>query len=470
MKCIFSLALYCAFAAAQTAPVKHLYVEPFPAKRGAEELRRNLISQIRKLSSIALVSTPAAADATLSGDGEVWIRGYQSLNPRSGRSPSNGTPIYSGFLSVELKDAQGGTIWSDLLTPSLASADIAANLSKGIAKHLAAALEHPTALNSTAGSAQPVTSLKAAGATFPSPIYEKWFANYRRQNPNVGISYDAIGSEEGVRRLLAGGVDFGASDSPQVLPELAPGEERKFLLFPSVVGAVVPILNLPGFTGDITFTPQALAAIYLGKIEKWNDPILKEANPGVNLPNLNITVVHRADGSGTTYTWTDYLSKTSPDWKTQVGSALAPKWPVGRAALGNDGVAKTVKELGGAIGYVEFIYALQNHLSFGKVRNRSGQSVAAGLESVLAAADAGVLDEDFKGSIVDAPGAGAYPIASFTWFVVPLHVADDAKRAAIAGFLKWMLGPGQRQAAALGYLALPAQIVSRETAAIVRIH
>jgi phosphate transport system substrate-binding protein len=295
--------------------------------------------------------------------------------------------------------------------------------------------------------------------------------NYKRENPSVRITYDAVGSEAGVRTLLAGEVDLGASDSPEAIREITPGEEDKYLLFPSVVGAVVPIVNLPGISGDIAFTPEALAGIYLGKIKKWNDPVLTRANRGLRLPDLDIVVVHRSDGSGTSYAWTDYLSKTSPEWKAQVGSSLAPKWPVGRAASGNDGVAKLVKELGGSIGYVEFIYALQDHLNFGKVRNRNGEFVGASLESIAVAASRAVeIGDDFKVSIVDPPGAGAYPIASFTWFVVPAHVEDDAKRNAIAGFLRWMLGPGQRQAAALGYLALPKDIVSKEEEAIPRIH
>jgi phosphate transport system substrate-binding protein len=315
--------------------------------------------------------------------------------------------------------------------------------------------------------AQSPVNLRGAGATFPQPIYAKWIANYARQNPAVTISYDAVGSEAGVRKLLAGGVDFGASDDPEILRELAPSDESKYLLLPSVVGAVVPIVNLPGFAGDIALTPEALAGIYLGKIRKWNDPILRQANRGAHLPDLDIVVVHRAEGSGTTYAWTDYLSRTNPEWKTQIGAQLSPKWPVGRAATGNDGVAKLVKELGGAIGYVEFIYALQNHLSFAKVRNQKGQFVAANLESIAAAAEGAAPGGDFRSSIADSPAAGAYPIASFTWFVVPAQL-PEAKRRALTDFLKWMLASGQRQAAALGYLALPETLARREEAAIVK--
>jgi len=265
-------------------------------------------------------------------------------------------------------------------------------------------------------------------------------------------------------------VDFGGSDNPEAIREIAPGESDKYLFFPSVVGAVVPIVNLPGLPGDIAFTPEALAGIYLGKIRKWNDPVLQKANPRLRLPDLDIVVVHRSDGSGTTYAWTDFLSRTSPEWKADVGASLAPKWPVGRGADGNEGVAGLVKELGGSIGYVEFIYALQHQLSFGKVRNRNGEFIGASLESMaIAVRQSFALRDDLTVSIVNPPGAGAYPITSFSWFVLPAHIADEVKRNAIASFLRWMLGPGQRQAAALGYLALPADVVSREEAAIDKI-
>jgi phosphate transport system substrate-binding protein len=462
-----------AWQASPPGAIKRLYVEPFVTKAGAESLREDIIAELRKISSVSLLSEVSAADAILGGGGEIWIKGYRSLYPRSrsGTRPSSGTPVYTGFLSVELRDPKGETLWSYLATPGAGSDDVSKDLSKRIAKHLADALEHGEVPTGTAALPQPTTKLAGAGATFPYPVYAKWFTNYRRENPNLAISYDSIGSEAGIRKLLAGDVDFAASDSPEAVRELAPSEEGKYLFFPSVVGAVVPIVNLPGFPSDIAFTPEALAGIYLGKIKKWNDPVLLRANRGLRLPDLDIVVVHREDGSGTSYAWTDYLSKTSPEWKTQVGSSLAPKWPIGRAANGNDGVAKLVKELGGSIGYVEFVYALQNQLSFGKVRNRDGEFVGASLESIAVPANRSVeIGDDFKISIVDPPGAGAYPIASFTWLVVPAHIADDTKRNALTGFLRWMLGPGQRQAAALGYLALPKGVVSKEEQTIVKIH
>ncbi len=326
------------------------------------------------------------------------------------------------------------------------------------------------ALFASVAPAQPAVTIAGAGATFPYPIYAKWFENYQRRTPNVEFKYDAIGSEAGIRSLLQNHVDFGASDNPQILRELAPHDEGDYLFFPSVVGAVVPIVNLPGLGDNVAFTPEALAGIYLGKITKWNDPVLVRANGGRHLPNLDIVAIHRADGSGTTYAWTDYLSKTNPEWKTRTGAGLSPRWPVGREANGNDGVAKMVKEFGGAIGYVEFIYALQNHLSFGRVRNQNGAFVTASLESIAAAATNAMEPAgDFKVSIVDAPGAGSYPIASFTWLVFPAHIVDSAKRSAIMAFLQWMLSSGQKQAAALGYLPLPQNWIAKEQAAIARI-
>jgi phosphate transport system substrate-binding protein len=450
---------------------RRLYVEAFATKAGAEKLRADVTAELRKLNSVSLVADEASADLVLGGGGEIWVRGYRSFSPRSHmKLASNGTPVYGGYLAIELKNKNGVTLWSDLVTPGAASEDVAKDLAKRIAKHFAEAIKHVEMPMPRSPTSQPAIALKGAGATFPYPVYLKWFTNFRVEDPRVQITYDAIGSEAGVRKLLTGGIDFGASDSPEAIRELAPVDESKYVLFPSVVGAVVPIVNLPGIAQDIAFTSEALAGIYLGKIKKWNDPVLQRANRGVHLPDLDIVVVQRADGSGTSYAWTGYLSKTSAEWKAAVGSSLVPKWPIGRGATGNEGVAALVKELGGSIGYVEFIYALQQHLSYGKIRNQNGEYVEASLESIAAAVDhSAKIRDDFKTSIVDAPGEGAYPIASFTWIVVPAHIVDEQKRGAMTAFLRWMLGPGQRQAAALGYLALPREIVAKEEEAINRI-
>jgi len=472
-------ALFCSMfgsaLARQTVPADHatrrIYVEPFATREGSEKFREDVIADLRKLNSISIAKDESNADAILGGGGEVWIKGYRSHNPQLGNVPANGTPIYTGFLSIELRDRDGQTLWSYLATPPAASRDVSKDLSTLIVKKLVEALEQGEAPSRTAPLSQPTTTLKGAGATFPFPVYAKWFTNYRRENPALQITYEPIGSAAGVQRLLTGSVDFGASDSPEVIHELAPADEEKYLFFPSVVGAVVPVVNLPGLSNDIAFTPEALAGIYLGKIKKWNDPILTRANRGLRLPDLDIKVVHRADGSGTSYAWTDYLSKTSPEWKAQVGMSLTPKWPTGLGANGNDGVSKLVKEQAGSIGYVEFIYALQNHLSYGRVRNRNGEFVSASLESIAAAVShAAKIGQDFKVSLVDAPGAGVYPISSFTWIIVPSLNGDGTKRAALTGFLKWMVGPGQRQAAALGYLPIPKDLAIKEEAAISKIH
>lgn len=468
------LCLAAGSAAAQTSHrvAERLYVEPFITKSGAADFQKDITAELRKLGSVSLAPNQAGADLILGGGGEVWIRGYRPFTHRSETGlPTNGTPVYGGYVAVELRNKQGFTLWSDLVTPPSSSEDVAKDLAKLVAKHVVTALEMGQTLPELKSSPQPMVLLKAAGATFPYPLYLKWFTNFRRENMDVDITYDPVGSEAGVRELLAGNADFAASDSRGALHEIAPGEESKYVFLPSVVGAVVPIVNLPGVPRAISFTSEALAGIYLGRITRWNDPMLKKINPGVDLPDLNIVVVHRADGSGTSYAWTDYLSKTNAEWKSSVGSSLDPKWPTGRAATGNDGVAKLVKELGGSIGYVEYIYALQNHLSYGKVRNRNGDFVEATLEGIAAAVSNGAASRDeLNVSIVDAPGVGSYPITTFTWFVVPLHIADNAKWSAIISFLRWMLGPGQRQAAAVGYLALPKEIVAMEGDAIARIH
>lgn len=457
---------------AQTAPpgpIRRIYVERFATREGSEKFREDVIAELRKRNLFTLAGDESSADAILGGGGEIWIKGYRSHNPQLGNVARNGTPIYTGFLSIELRDKSGQTLWSYLATPPAATEDVSKDLSVLIAKKLDEALKQVEAPSPTAPLAQPTTILKGAGATFPFPVYEKWFTNYRRENPAVQITYEPIGSEAGIRKLLSNSIDFGASDSPDAILELSPGDDGKYLFLPSVVGAVVPVVNLPGLTGDIAFTPEALAGIYMGKIRKWNDAILARSNKHLHLPDLDIVVVHRADGSGTSYTWTDFLSKTNSEWNAEVGTSLAPKWPVGLEAIGNDGVSRLVKERSGSIGYVEFIYALQNHLSYGRVRNRNGEFVSASLESIAAAASHTVkLDRDFKVSIVDTPGPGVYPISSFTWIVVPARGAAETKRTALTSFLLWMLGPAQRQAAALGYLPIPRELAIEEEAAIAR--
>jgi len=310
--------------------------------------------------------------------------------------------------------------------------------------------------------------LNAAGATFPTPIYTKWFDVYHTAHPNVEINYQSIGSGGGIRQLQSGTVDFGASDGPMSDDQLSQSK-FKILHFPTVLGAVVPTYNIAGVTGDLNFTQKALAGIYLGSIAKWNDPEIAKANPGVNLPSSDIVVVHRSDGSGTSYIFTDFLSKVSDDWKNKVGKAnTSVNWPVGLGGKGNEGVTGLVKQTPNSIGYIELIYAIQNKIPYGNVQNAAGKFVKADLASVTAAAaaDAKSIPDDFRVSITNAAGPKVYPISSFTWLLIPAQIQDAAKRDAIKDFLKWMLTEGQKYNEGLSYAQLPKEVIVRETKAI----
>ena len=311
--------------------------------------------------------------------------------------------------------------------------------------------------------------LNAAGATFPYPIYSKWFDEYHKLHPNVQINYQSIGSGGGIRQLMDKTVDFGASDGPMT-DELLGRASVPILHFPTVLGADVPSYNLPGVTAELNFTPEALAGIFLGKITKWNDPAIASVNPGVKLPATDIVVVHRSDGSGTTYIWTDYLSKISPEWKTKVGSAAtAVRWPVGLGGKGNEGVAGLVRQTPNSLGYIELIYAIQTKIPYGRVKNSSGTFVKADLASVSAAAATMSMPEDFRVSITNPSGKNAYPIASFTWLLIPTQFADAAKRDVVKGFLRWMMNEGQQLAEGLSYARLPKEVIAKEMKAIEKI-
>ena len=309
--------------------------------------------------------------------------------------------------------------------------------------------------------------INAAGATFPYPIYSKWFDAYHKLHPELDFNYQSIGSGGGIRQVLAGTVDFGASDGPMTDDQLSQAK-TKVLHFPTVLGADVPTYNIPGVNQELNFTPEALAGIYLGKITNWKDPAIAGANPGVKLPDTDIVVVHRSDGSGTTYIWVDYLSKISEEWKTKVGKNTSVNWPVGLGGKGNEGVSGLVKQQPGAIGYVELIYAIQNNMPYGKVKNAAGVFVKANLDSVTAAAAgaAKAMPDDFRVSITNAPGKAAYPISSFTWLLVPNKIDDPTKKKAIVDFLRWMLKDGQGMVEALSYAKLPKEVVAKETKAI----
>lgn len=312
------------------------------------------------------------------------------------------------------------------------------------------------------GAASAAEAINAAGATFPEPIYQRWFGEFKNQHPDVQINYQAIGSGGGIRQLTEGTVDFGASDMPMTDEQIGKMKVKP-LHFPTVLGAVVLTYNIAGVSAELKFTPETVAGIFLGEIKKWDDAKIKASNPGVNLPGKDITVVHRSDGSGTSFVFTDYLSKVSAEWKSKVGANTSVSWPVGLGQKGNDGVAGLVKQTPNSIGYVELIYAVNNKMSYASLKNAAGKFVKPSLESVTAAA-AGMkeMPADFRVSITNAAGAGAYPISTFTWLLIPSHIADAGKRKAITDFLTWMMTTGQKDAAALSYAPLPKSIVSKE--------
>jgi phosphate transport system substrate-binding protein len=298
--------------------------------------------------------------------------------------------------------------------------------------------------------------INGAGATFPNPIYSKWFSEYKSQNANVEINYQSIGSGGGIQQVTSGTVDFGASDVPMTDDQLAKAKV-KVMALPTVLGAVVPVYNIPGVGKDLNFSGDVVADIYLGKITKWNDARIVKDNPGVSLPDKAILPVYRSEGSGTSFIFTDFLSKVSPDFKSKIGAGSAVRWPVGIGQKGNEGVAGMVRQAPYSFGYVELIYAEQNKMSFGSVRNAAGKFIKASTSGVTAAAAAAAktMPADYRISITNAPGAESYPISSFTWLLIPTHSADAAKTKAIVGFLNWMLDHGEAEAAALTYAPLP---------------
>jgi phosphate transport system substrate-binding protein len=328
----------------------------------------------------------------------------------------------------------------------------------------------PVTANSASSGSSQTLQINGAGATFPYPIYSKWFSEYNKLHPNVRINYQSIGSGGGIQQITNQTVFFGATDGPMNDEQLkaAPG---RILHFPTVLGAVVPVYNIPGVTAELKFTGSVLADIYLGKIKNWNDPAIARLNPDVKLPATDVTVIHRSDGSGTTFIFVDYLSKISPEFKSKVGVSTSVQWPAGVGGKGNEGVSGLVTQTPGSIGYVELIYALQNKINFGPVQNAAGEFVKASVDAVTkaAAAAASNLPADFRVSITNAPGAGAYPISSFTWLLLYEEPKDKAAGKAMVDLMKWALTDGQKYCADLGYAPLPTNVVMLEQAALDRI-
>jgi phosphate transport system substrate-binding protein len=308
-------------------------------------------------------------------------------------------------------------------------------------------------------------TINGAGATFPNPIYQQWFSEFKMAHPDVSINYQSLGSGAGINQLTAGTVDFGASDLPMTdkqMQDMVDAKKPKPLHFPTVLGAVVLTYNVPGVT-DLKLTPEAIAGIYLGEVKKWNDAKIASANPGVKLPASDIEVVHRSEGSGTSFIFTDYLSKISPDWKSKVGAAASVSWPLGLGGRGNEGVTGLIKQTPNSIGYVELIYAIQQKMPYADVKNASGKFVKASFTSVTAAAAAAKdMPDDFRVSITNGMGADVYPISSFTWLLIPSQIKDAAKKKALTDFLAWMLTTGQKDCEGLSYAQLPKAVVAKE--------
>jgi len=451
----------CAQSAEKLSQAKKLYVDSFGPSKGAEEMRAELVRRLGKSQDVQVVQDRAEADAIVRGTAQIWATGHISL---STHPSSLSETAFQGYLSVEVIGKSDQPLWSYLVTPSrFAMGSITEDLSAQLVNRFLEDRKKKSAGESLSSGTSTVARavLKGAGGTFPAPLYQKWFELYEERHPDASVQYDAVGSAEGIERLTKGAVDFGASDMP-LSDEAMSEAHQRFVHIPMALGAVVPIYNVQHSSGEIRFTPEILAGIYLGKITKWSDPLIREVNRGAALPDSEIVVVHRSDGSGTTFVWSDYLSKVSADWKASVGSGLTVHWPVGIGAAYNDGVASVVQRTPNAIGYVEFIYAIQHELSFAAVKNAEGHFIKADIASVTAAVQgAAGSDHDLRVSITNSPGNAAYPIASFTWVLLPEQINDKNKRTALVELFRWALTIGQKSSAALGYAPLSPDLVKR---------
>jgi phosphate transport system substrate-binding protein len=462
---------------AQTADriseVKRVALDWPDSGKGAAAVRERLEQKLKGSGKVEIVKSPQQADAVLRGSAVMWTTGYISTSPRSNAAQA---ATYQGYASAELNGKSGRTLWSYLATPGRPEwKSITDDLGDQLASALLEAIGRKDAGEASAtlsrgegnGGTATALELRGAGATFPAPIYQKWFESFARARPEIQVRYDAVGSEEGIRRVRAGEVDFGASDMP-LKPSQLQEKEDKLRQFATVLGAIVPIYNIKGAPDGLNLTPEILAGIFLGKITSWNAPEIRGINKHVRVPDEKIVVVHRSDGSGTTFAFTDYLSKVSPAWRQSVGSGTTVSWPVGIGAERNQGVADMVSKTPNSVGYVEFIYALQHELSFAAVRNASGDFVKADLDSVTAAAKSTELSagKQFRTSITNASGRHTYPIATYTWVLIPAEAKEAKKQEALIELVRWMLTSGQKQCQALGYAPLPGDVAARELQAL----
>jgi phosphate transport system substrate-binding protein len=467
LRCALALAVAAAAVAAPAATraaapaqgrVRTIRVASLGDDASAEALRARVIERLKTSKGFRIVGGASAAEFTLRGTSSIWPSGNISLNPRTNSARET---VYEGYLSVELLNDAGQTLWSYLVTPSrFRTASITDDLADHAVAKLLDAMAGGSIGAAPAAAAGPGAhvALHAAGSTLAAPLYLKWF-----ESAGYSVAYDAVGSEAGIEQLAAGKVDFAASDMP-LTPENSPGQLHVHQI-PTVAGGVVPIYNLPGLGRTLRFTPEVLAGIYSGAITKWSDPRIAEANRGARLPDAPIVVVHRSDGSGTTFVWTSFLSLVSGEWKAQVGFGPEVRWPTGTGAAGNDGVAEQVRKTPDSIGYVELIYAIQHELNYGSVRNPAGEFIKADLASITLAAQ-GAGGAGHSSSILNAAGRDAYPISTFTWLLVPTEGMNAEKRSAIASLLNWVLTAGQKECASLGYAPLPREIADAELKAV----
>ncbi|MGB6691469.1 MAG: phosphate ABC transporter substrate-binding protein PstS [Terracidiphilus sp.] len=440
--------------------VPKIFVDTLQGKHGSAQLRNKVIARLRASHEVRVVDEASDADLVVRGSGEIWLKGYVAINPHPTASVRQ--PVYGGYLSLEAAETNGAVVWSYLVTPGRVHwSGVDADMADHIVRLMLAALKQRNdEATQLPASARGQIALSGAGSTFAAPLYQEWIDSFEGRRPEVRMTYQAVGSEIGIRLLEEGKVDFAASDVPVSDAQMA-AMPVKFNQYATVLGGVVPAYNLAGIGRDLRFTPEILAEIYLGKIKRWNDPRLRAVNGGASLPDEPIVVLHRSDGSGTSFAWTELLSKASSQWKSEVGSGMRVAWPCGEGVEGNEGLAAKVGETPGAIGYMELTYAIRHELSFGLVRNAAGRFEQANLATLNEAAAASVTG-DLRASLLNAPGKDAYPIATFTWILLPASAADAKKSAAMRDLLRWMLTAGQKECSGLGYVPLPKNLAAKQ--------